>query len=220
MEDQLTVRLPRDLSRAVKSTARRIERRPSEVVKMALRAFLEVRPAPTGRPADRVRALLGSLESGILDLADKHRAYVLESLNDARLKTASRRTHVVVASEVISAIDAAVGRRGRSRFILQAAERELKHLAQAKALRSAAGSWADRDHPELRKGTAAWLNRIRSEGERRLAQVTRKRRSAREHVGVRPSLYTMASCSLAPLPYFVTLYAVSRAFGSASAPPR
>src|ERR1700693_5667527 len=107
MEDQLTVRLPRDLSRAVKSTARRIERRPSEVVKMALRAFLEVRPAPTGRPADRVRALLGSLESGILDLADKHRAYVLESLHDARLKTASRRTHVVVACVAIPSLSRA-----------------------------------------------------------------------------------------------------------------
>jgi hypothetical protein len=84
MEDQLTVRLPRALSRAVKSAARRIDRRPSEVVRMALRAFLEVGPAPTGRPADRVRGLLGSLESGIPDLAEKHRAYVLESLKNAR----------------------------------------------------------------------------------------------------------------------------------------
>lgn len=170
MEDRLTVRLPRDLSRAVKSAARRIERRPSEVVKMALRAFLDVGPAPTGRPADRVRLLLGSLESGIPDLAQKHRTYILESLKNARLKTATCRTHVVLPSGVISAIDAAVGRRGRSRFILQAAERELKRLAQAKTLRTAAGSWADRDHPELRKWSAAWVNRIRSEGERRLIE--------------------------------------------------
>ena len=84
MEDQLTVRLPRELSRAVKSAARRTQRRPSEVVRMALRAFLEILPAPTGRPADRVRGLLGSLESGIHDLAEKHRAYILESLKNAR----------------------------------------------------------------------------------------------------------------------------------------
>jgi putative intracellular protease/amidase len=92
------------------------------------------------------------------------------------MKTATRRTHVVIPSGVVSAIDAAVGRRGRSRFIVQAAERELKRLAQAKALRAAAGSWAERDHPELRTGSAAWVKRIRSEGERRLARVTRKRR--------------------------------------------
>jgi metal-responsive CopG/Arc/MetJ family transcriptional regulator len=179
MEDRLTIQLPRDLTRAVKSAARRIKRRPSEVVKMVLRAFLEVGPAPAGRPADRVRLLLGSLESGIPDLAEKQRAYVLESLKNARLKTATCWTNVALPSRLISAIDAAVGRRGRSRFILRAAERELKRLAQVKALRSAAGSWADRDHPELRKGSAAWVNRIRSEGERRLKRVTRKRRSVR-----------------------------------------
>ncbi len=92
------------------------------------------------------------------------------------MKTAVRRTHVVLPSGVVSAIDAAVGKRGRSRFILQAAERELKRLAQVKALRAAGGSWADRDHPELRGGSAAWVKRIRSEGERRLARTTRKPR--------------------------------------------
>jgi hypothetical protein len=84
MEDQLTVRLPRKLSRAVKSAARRTQRRPSEVVRMALQAFLEVRPARPGRPADSVSGLLGSLETGIPDLAEKHRAYILESLKHAR----------------------------------------------------------------------------------------------------------------------------------------
>jgi predicted transcriptional regulator len=84
MENQLTVRLPRELSRAIKSAARRIDRRPSEVVRMALRAYLEVEPPTTARRADRARGLLGSLESGIPDLAEKHRAYVLESLKNGR----------------------------------------------------------------------------------------------------------------------------------------
>jgi hypothetical protein len=92
------------------------------------------------------------------------------------MKSATRRTHVVLPSGVISAIDAAVGQRGRSRFIVQAAERELRRLAQAKAIRAAAGSWADRAHPELREGSAAWVKRIRSEGEQRLTRITRKRR--------------------------------------------
>ena len=50
------------------------------------------------------------------------------------MKTATRRTYVVLPSTVISAIDEAVGQRGRSRFIVEAAERELKRLAQAKAI--------------------------------------------------------------------------------------
>jgi hypothetical protein len=84
MEDQLTVRLPRALSSAVKRAARRAQRRPSEIVRMALREFLEPGPGPVGRPADRVRGLLGSLESRTPDLAEEHRAYILESLKHAR----------------------------------------------------------------------------------------------------------------------------------------
>ena len=56
----------------------------SEIVREALRAFLHAAGRPPSRPADRVRQLLGSLESGILDLARNHRRYVLESLTRAR----------------------------------------------------------------------------------------------------------------------------------------
>lgn len=80
MQDQLTVRLPRDLSRALRAAARQTERRSSEIVRMALRNFLGAAHAPGGRPADRVRGLIGSLQSGIPDLAENHRALVLESL--------------------------------------------------------------------------------------------------------------------------------------------
>jgi hypothetical protein len=92
------------------------------------------------------------------------------------MRSATRRTHVVIPSGIVSAIDAVVGRRGRSRFITEAAERELRRLAQAAALRKAAGSWKDADHPELRRGSAAWVEKIRSEGERRLTTLARKRR--------------------------------------------
>ena len=45
---------------------------------MALRSFLG--QDPEGKPSDRVQGLLGSLESGLPDLAENHRRYVLESL--------------------------------------------------------------------------------------------------------------------------------------------
>lgn len=82
MEAQLTVRLPQDLSRALRATARRLQRKNSEIVRMALREFL--RAQQQGRPADRVKGLIGSLESGLPDLAENHRAYVLASLRRAR----------------------------------------------------------------------------------------------------------------------------------------
>jgi metal-responsive CopG/Arc/MetJ family transcriptional regulator len=80
MRDQLTIRLPADLSHALDVAARKSERKRSEIVRMALREFLEVGPSSEQPPSSRVRGLLGSLESGIPDLAEKHREYLLETL--------------------------------------------------------------------------------------------------------------------------------------------
>jgi metal-responsive CopG/Arc/MetJ family transcriptional regulator len=82
MSDQLTVRLPEDLRRALKAASRRMQRKSSEIVRLALREFLGEKKL--GRPADRVQHLVGSLESGVPDLAEKHRAHVLESLRRGR----------------------------------------------------------------------------------------------------------------------------------------
>jgi hypothetical protein len=81
MEDQLTVRLPRELSDALKARAARMQRKPSEVVRMAVAEFLEVADR-SARP--RVKHLIGSVESGIPDLAVRHREYILKKLRRGR----------------------------------------------------------------------------------------------------------------------------------------
>jgi hypothetical protein len=75
----------------------------------------------------------------------------------------------------VTAIDAVVGARGRSRFLVEAAERELRRLAQSRALENAAGAWKRKDHPELEKGAAAWVKSVRSEGERRIDGRAKRR---------------------------------------------
>ena len=84
MEDQITVRLPAPLGRTLRQTSRRLGRRPSDVVRMALEAFLQGAPRADRKPAERVAHLLGSLSSGIPDLAERHREYVLAALKHAR----------------------------------------------------------------------------------------------------------------------------------------
>ena len=52
----------------------------------------------------------------------------------------TKRTHIVIPQQLVAEIDTLVGKRGRSAFLTQAAEKELMRLRQIKALESAAGS--------------------------------------------------------------------------------
>jgi hypothetical protein len=85
----------------------------------------------------------------------------------------TKRTHIVISEQLATAIDRVVGKRGRSSFLAQAAERELLRLRQIKALNAASGAWKDKDHPELKEGSAAWVKKIRIENERRSGKLTR-----------------------------------------------
>ena len=80
----------------------------------------------------------------------------------------TKRTHIVISEHLTARIDRIVGKRGRSKFLAQAAEKELMRLSQLKALEAAVGSWKDKDHPELQQGAAQWVRKIRRETERRL----------------------------------------------------
>jgi metal-responsive CopG/Arc/MetJ family transcriptional regulator len=84
MESQVTVRIPEDLKRALDEASLKMQRKSSEIVRMALRAFLQGPPGRNDRPGDRVRGLLGSLESGLPHLAERHREYIVESLKNGR----------------------------------------------------------------------------------------------------------------------------------------
>src|ERR1035438_9903716 len=79
----------------------------------------------------------------------------------------TKRTHIVIPQQLVAEIDTLVGKRGRSAFLTQAAEKELMRLRQIKALESAAGSWKDKDHPELRDGAAKWVKKLRQEYDHR-----------------------------------------------------
>jgi hypothetical protein len=48
----------------------------------------------------------------------------------------------------------------------------LMRLRQIKALESAAGSWKDKDHPELKQGASEWVKTLRREYDQRFEKVT------------------------------------------------
>ena len=86
----------------------------------------------------------------------------------------TKRTHVVIPEELVRTIDELVGSRGRSRFLTEAAARELRRLKQMRALANAVGSWKDEDYPELRDGSDQWVEKLRKEDEERFPRVARR----------------------------------------------
>ena len=73
------------------------------------------------------------------------------------------RTHVVMADEVLEAVDRLVGQRGRSRFLEEAAREKLTRVELDAALRATAGVIRTADHPEWRnrEATTAWVSELR-----------------------------------------------------------
>lgn len=84
----------------------------------------------------------------------------------------TKRTHIVIPQQLVAEIDTLVGKRQRSAFLTQAAEKELMRLRQIKALEGAAGAWKDKDHPELQQGAAEWVKKLRREYDQRFEKQT------------------------------------------------
>lgn len=80
MDSQLTIRIPRDPWEALDRASRHTGLKSSELVRQALRSYLQTSANRQQPRAARVRHLIGSLESGIPDLAERHCEYVIESL--------------------------------------------------------------------------------------------------------------------------------------------
>lgn len=82
MEHQLTLRLSADLAERLDRAARRLARKRSEIVRLALEQFLSAEVET--RPIEHVRDLLGRVDSGLPDLGQRHREYLVGRLRDGR----------------------------------------------------------------------------------------------------------------------------------------
>lgn len=83
-----------------------------------------------------------------------------------------KRTHVLIPEQLVKDIDTLVGRRQRSTFLTEAAERKLMRYRQLAAIDTAAGAWKDKDHPELKQGAAKYISKLRWQDEKRFQKVT------------------------------------------------
>ena len=78
MESQITIRLPETLRRRLDRMAKNVGRRRSDLARLAVQRYLdELEGASAPRPYERVRDLLGSVDSGVSDLGSRHREHLL-----------------------------------------------------------------------------------------------------------------------------------------------
>ena len=82
MEHQLSLRLPASLAKKLDEAAIRMRRKRSEVARLALEQFLDT--DIEFRPIERVRDLLGKVESGMPDLGERSRDYLKARIRHGR----------------------------------------------------------------------------------------------------------------------------------------
>ena len=85
------------------------------------------------------------------------------------------RTLVAIPRQLATAIDKIAGEKQRTSFIVDLLHREVRRREQREALREAAGSWKDEDHPELAGGADAWVREMRQESVKRLEKIQQRR---------------------------------------------
>lgn len=83
------------------------------------------------------------------------------------------KAHLIFPEDLLVAIDRLVGKRKRSKFVVEATRKELKRIQFLQALQEAAGSWRDEEHPELvKKGTYQWVREQRDEENKRFKELS------------------------------------------------
>ena len=81
---QLTIRMSQEYKEKMETLAQRMGLKKSDIARLALKAFIEENLPGDGKaPYDKVKHLLGTAESGIKDLGQRHRQYLIRKIRKA-----------------------------------------------------------------------------------------------------------------------------------------
>jgi metal-responsive CopG/Arc/MetJ family transcriptional regulator len=81
MKSQLTIRLPDDLEEDLSTLTKRLRLKRSDVVRIALQRFIgEFKTPKEIIPYERVADIIGTISSGIPDLGEAHRKYLIKKI--------------------------------------------------------------------------------------------------------------------------------------------
>ena len=79
------------------------------------------------------------------------------------------KAQIVFPEDLLLALDGVAGSRKRSEFVVDATREKLARVRFQEALKTAAGAWTAKDHPETRDRTSLdrWLRKARTRSRRR-----------------------------------------------------
>ena len=78
---QLTVRIPDDYTEKLDQLTKKMGLKRSDIIRLALKQFFEEGYEKDNRtPSQKVSHLLGIVESGIKDLGQRHREYLIQKI--------------------------------------------------------------------------------------------------------------------------------------------
>jgi hypothetical protein len=87
----------------------------------------------------------------------------------------TRRAHILLPQDLVREIDAIVGPRGRSAFLVETAREAVRRRKLLQFLESDTPAWKDADHPELAEGAEIWVGDLREESEGRAEKKRRRK---------------------------------------------
>ncbi len=100
-----------------------------------------------------------------------------------QLMASVKRAHILLPQELVGEIDAIVGPGKRSAFLVETARAEIRRRKLLQFLESEEPAWKDEEHPELARGSAAWVRSLRQEGKTLSATIDRHARQRKTRAG-------------------------------------
>lgn len=75
--------------------------------------------------------------------------------------TTTKQANFLLPEDLIIELKKTVSKREMSKVVAEALRKELKRIRLQKALQTSFGAWKDKDHPELKGGTEAYIRKLR-----------------------------------------------------------
>jgi hypothetical protein len=77
------------------------------------------------------------------------------------MSPATKQANFLLPEDLLDELKRSVSKRKQSKVVADALRKELKRLKLERVLNSSFGAWKDKEHPELKGGSAAYVRSLR-----------------------------------------------------------